>query len=658
MAPYSRMETGDVFFSQRNEAVLQRVLYNDLCRRTGKDLSEKQANRLISTVKHYMSEVYRVATPGQGVKVMNAEVLRVVLPDYMSYLDRNQRTSVESVSSVIMETEVANDSGLFIENQQQGQMDIDTAFSQLQTSRNPVTQKKVVPKDFRIPEIEMPSSSSNLEVFERMKYDREQETIRQQDERQMRLQAKESTQRQDSNKNNGEFVDASDSFNRDKKRVESENEAILVERERKRLEVRASSVFQPQAPPDIRSLFLGDRTNIDRNNGMDSLSLQPAQTQGQKLLQPEKSTIYYKETELNLFVYSGDRDWSSQAAGLAVTESRYNFTVMFDSGDQSTLRLSPTANVKFKNIVRIEFVKAIVPGEGLDILVSKDASGNYDTGLNINVLSFPYIQVRIQELDTNIYGTNQGLNASFGVLQYDANWMTDSANAGQRGYFAMIPKFIKCQKIYSPTPLATLQKLSFRFERPDGTLLSSVSDTLDISSITPSSQIATGIYGKDTVLEQCGSAYYWLKTATYFNHWTVVKGHRIQIRNVKYSGEPTILQGGAVLPEFLSYLQQDAGLLVVDTGIIEGPNFSSPSSNPQGYANAILVRGKFSDPSTGAFTTKLGNNASVTGDFDSWLSSVSCSSGRLLNQSHQVQVAMRVITREIDSAGVLRPDNL
>jgi hypothetical protein len=29
-----------------------------------------------------------------------------------------------------------------------------------------------------------------------------------------------------------------------------------------------------------------------------------------------------------------------------------------------------------------------------------------------------------------------------------------------------------------------------------------------------------------------------------------------------------------------------------------------------------------------------------------------------LNQSHQVQVSMRVIVREMDSTGFLRPDNL
>ena len=34
------------------------------------------------------------------------------------------------------------------------------------------------------------------------------------------------------------------------------------------------------------------------------------------------------------------------------------------------------------------------------------------------------------------------------------------------------------------------------------------------------------------------------------------------------------------------------------------------------------------------------------------------SGGRLINMNHQIQIIMRVITREMDSAAKLRPDNL
>ena len=57
----------DVFFGEKNETKLQRVLYTDICRRIGGDLNEKQASRLMNTVKHYMGEVYRVQGNGRSV---------------------------------------------------------------------------------------------------------------------------------------------------------------------------------------------------------------------------------------------------------------------------------------------------------------------------------------------------------------------------------------------------------------------------------------------------------------------------------------------------------------------------------------------------------------------------------------------------------------
>jgi hypothetical protein len=317
------------------------------------------------------------------------------------------------------------------------------------------------------------------------------------------------------------------------------------------------------------------------------------------------------------------------------------------------------------------------------MIVSKSGvsgAGAYDSSVNVNILSFPYIQVRIPELDTNNYGTNQGLNSAFGVLQYDGNWISDTTVATQRGYLAMIPKFMKCQKTYTPTPLATIQKLSFQFQRPDGTLLSTAADTLDIGQIFPTlavntttfslgGQVTNTNYRTDITVDVGASAYYWLKTTKYFNHWTVSRGDKIVVKNLAWATQPN----GNAIPQtgdFLSYIQQDSGLLVVDTGVITGTSISTyifqsgdvNSYNAQGYANAILVRGKFVDPTIagGLLPATLGGIADTyaPGNLSHFLTNTALVTGRLLNQSHQVQIAMRVITRELDSTGILRPDNL
>ena len=672
-----------MFFSERNEAMLQRVLYNDVCRRTGNDLNEKQATRLIKTVKHYMGEIHRVNS-SKPVSDLNKEVLRIVLPDYIMYLDRKERSDGRSITS--LSEEVSSTEVVLTETIPEGrrlQMDVGTAFSKLQSARQETKARPPI-QDFRLSLQDEPPVS--MDNFERMKQEREEEAARVSAQQQAQAQAQAQAQQRDPRMRAGgqqRFADATDVFSRGSKRATEEAEMAFAEMERKALESRAaaSQVFTTTAPPDMRALFMGDRQTLDRTRnaaaGNSTVAQDTRTTSQQMLITREPETMAYKETELNLFIYSGDRDWVSNSL-----ETRYNFTVNFDPSNMPVgLRLSPTSTVKFRNIVRVEFVKAIMPGEGLDMIVSKSGAAAYDSSVNVNLLSFPYIQVRIPELDTNNYGTNQGLNSAFGVLQYDGNWISDTSVATQRGYLAMIPKFMKCQKTYTPTPLATIQKLSFQFQRPDGTLLSTAADTLDIGQIFPTLAVNSTIftaggtavtntnYVTDVAVDIGASAYYWLKTTKFFNHWTVSKGDKIVVKNLAWASQPS---GNAVAQsaDFLSYIQQDSGFLVVDTGVITGTSISTyvfqsggtKSYNDQGYANAILVRGKFVDPTIagGLLPATLGGIADsyVSGNLSHFLTNTALVTGRLLNQSHQVQLAMRVITRELDSTGILRPDNL
>jgi len=660
----------DAYFSQKNEAMLQRVLYNDICRRTGNNLNERQATRLMKTVKYYMGEVHRVQG-NKPVNTLNSEVLSATLSDYLMYLERSERSDGRSVVSDIEEG--PGPQGQQGQQGPQGQQqiedrsrqDVGTAFSHLQASRQESKSRPPM-QDFRISlQDEGPVP---MDVFERIKKDREEEAARVSMTAATGSTIKEETtittftQKQTQQT----FAEATDVFARGSRRAEEEAEAAFAERERASLQARAaasSQVFATAPPPDMRSLFMGDRETIDRSrNRTEGIPTEVRSSGSQLLITREPDTMAYKETELNLFIYSGDRDWVSNSQ-----ETRYNFTVNFDPSNlPSGLRLNPTSTVKFRNIVRIEFVKAIVPGEGLDLMVYKTGASAYASDNNMNVLSYPYIQVRIPELDNNVYGTNNSVNSAFGVLQYDANWISDSGITTQRGFLAMIPKFLKCQKVYSPTPLATLQKLSFRFERPDGTLLSKSADTLDITNIYPSfANFGAGNYAKDATVETDASAYYFIQTSKFFNHWTVTKGDRIVVKNLKWNNPQPTGDAALQIAELLPYLQQDSGLIVVDTAVISGSGGSltlTTSYNQQGYANAIIVRGKFADPDTGVFKpVALGgvvDDYANTAKLSYYLVNNALSAGRLLNQSHQVQVSMRVITRELDSTGILRPDNL
>jgi hypothetical protein len=84
--------TRDVFFSQKNEAMLGRLLNTDFQRRLGGDLNDKQEVRLQKTIEHYMKEIYGAeANAGMSIQYLNKEVLQAVVPDYLSYLKRQSR---------------------------------------------------------------------------------------------------------------------------------------------------------------------------------------------------------------------------------------------------------------------------------------------------------------------------------------------------------------------------------------------------------------------------------------------------------------------------------------------------------------------------------------------------------------------------------------
>ena len=447
----------------------------------------------------------------------------------------------------------------------------------------------------------------------------------------------------------------------------------------------------------------------------------------QDIIKAQDDIVSYKELENNLYIYSADRDWVNNT-----TENRYNFSVTFDpANNQSGFGYNTATNIKFKNIVRIEFVKAIMPTESFDVLMTAPSggAGTPTPGLNTNIFSFPYLQVRIPELNVNGYGTNDGINNAFAAISYDAYWTSDS-NAVNRGYARMIPKFLKCQKVYYPTPLSTLQKLTFQIQRPDGTLVSTATDTLTISMVLmPTSSASTTNY-KGT-----GSTTYewlWIQTSTYFNQFMVAQGDRIVLKSIGFN--PTLAANSGFV-DIVNYLTQPQGLLVSNIGISTGAiNGYLDGANTAGYANSIIVRNSFKDPTTGATTVStwvpnyiasvatftsaatgttitpssgtvsltissglsyaagvqvLVLGATTTNNFTGVVSSYTSgtgvivintigningsfsgsvvytvtagmipSAGRLINMNHQIQIIMRVITREMDSASKLRPDNL
>jgi hypothetical protein len=371
-----------------------------------------------------------------------------------------------------------------------------------------------------------------------------------------------------------------------------------------------------------------------------------APTQPKDFLLKQDDIVKYRETEYNLVLNSKDRDWVNNTK-----ENRYTFAVQLDSGSkpQGTNAQVSITN-RFRNITKIEFVKIILPVEGLDVIVQRDcqATGSpppADPSLSfVSVLATPYITVVMDEMTGNNYGSNDKIDKSLAICQYDATWKSETTSVTtttNRGYTLFFPKFIKAQRIYAPTPLASLQKMSFSILNPENSPLSTIPDAYTVSNL---------FIGANTNITSCykdvNSNYLFIRTQTWFPVWAFSILDRIQ-----FAG----LVSTAGNDDIVTWLQQEQGHVVVQTAY-ESTNvfgrFILDGTNTAGYANYIIIRNRFNDPTDGTISRKL-FTAEVTPNID-----VVITQGAVLNLSRQVQMTLRITVRELDSTTNLRPDNI
>jgi len=576
------------FLSDRNEAMLNRLVYTDFQRRTNGDLNDTQKIRLGKTVKHYMGEVY-TNNSGKSIVELNKEVLKVVVSDFGSYLNRANISATSDIDTRMIKE------------------DVGSRFTALQNDRNGGEgQKRLMPPapDFRIP-IEDSNDTPALALFELAKKKRE---------------------------------------------VEAKREASLVPQQIQKLD----DGFSGTLLTDL------DRSGIATANPTiakpQEIRIKPALSQD--VIIPQDEILSYKENEYNLVIYSADRDWYNNQR-----ENRYNFSITFNPANNSQgFKYSPSANMRFHNITRIEMIKALVPYEQLDLVIANtgtSASPVYDTTTKNNILAYPSILLNIEELDSNVFGTDDALDRAFATLQYDAQWSSDSTLLNP-SYLAMIPKFLKCQRVYYPTPLATLTKMTIQLQTPNGNQINTSLDTLTVSNIFSSLVMPTG-YTSSSVYIGTGvkdtnnnSIYYIIQTSTYFSRFLFSKGDRIAIKGI----DPSLINdNNTAKDDWISYMQQTTGLLVVATGYTNGTVYTD-GPNTVGYCNFIVLESRFNNPTTGSTTIMPfgGTNASSQ-SLESAINNINFSAARLINLSKQVQLTFRVITRDMDSATRIRPNN-
>ena len=584
-----------LFFGKQNEEMLYGILAKNFQQRLGSQLNEKQSSRLERALEHYMSEVYE-ANAGAPVQNLNKETLSVTASDFNDYI---QRTDALASATPQMFEETSN------------------RFEQLQQERQRTLEapRPGVPDYVQTVVIKEDDSISALSLFEEAKKKRNQE-MSAQAESQMA-----------------------------KRQNAASQPLYLTGGENER--------------PDPRSLYdrpldmvVAGQQELPGRADMNPTIARPGPsamrgTLQQDMIIKQQDIQTYKETEYNLSVYSADRKWEVDNG-----ENRFNFSVNLYSGNPTNgVSVMPKATARFRNIVRIEFVKAVLPIENTDLIVRKTSTSAYDTTYLKNIFGYPFVTLNVDELDTNNYGTNNNMDNAFAILQYDANW-TDNTNS--LGFTSMIPKHMKCQRIYSPTPLATLNKLTIRLQQPNGNLVSTTPDTLDVngSFLSIGADITTyagaTLSGATKYTDSVGE-YIWIDSKKWFSKYEVAAGDRILLRNLNpLSATPTAAQ-----IDFLAFLQREDGHMVVDTATT-----AADGNNVAGYSKYIIIRSKFGDPTSGSVSVAPFGGAATNAALSTFLKTNTFSSGRLINLSHQTQLIFRIVTREYDSGSLVRPDNL
>ncbi len=629
-----------MFSSKRNKDIIK----SNIVRNCAQPLNDQHLQRLDKTINHYMKEVW-TAQNSQPISFLNREVHQISQNDFTNYL-RSSTNAIKKPSvtrsalpaqqqPTIMSTPI--DALEVVPSMMQ---DTGRSLEQLQKERQGAQPQRPPIPEFRISS-ESEDGPSPLELYEMAKLAREKEAATATQQGPPTAPVAPAAQA-------SVFPQPNDVFR-----------TILGP------DVHVPTGVAPLPPPIKTRNRETDEMSPRVANPM--LLDEPRQPSGkQNILIRQDDIQQYKEIEQNLFVNSLDRDWTKDNV---LSMNRYNFTVNFDpSAASQNQNLVPFAQKKFKNIVRVQLIKAIISRETLDVLLTKTDVSTYATTAQTNVLSFPSVNIRISELDGNNYGTNPRIDDSFGLVHYDAQWVSDPAGAAvvpssglttNNGYVSLVPKFLSCERVYEPTPLATLQKLSIRLERPtSASLLSDVSDVVTVADIYLSSGTDTSIY-RGTFAATGISPYIFIKTSKYFSKFMWEQGDRVIFRGVN----ATLSGASAATQTSVNYIEEwinrEEGHIIVGIGNSADTTVNisvNDGANTVGYANYIIIQSRFTDPAATGSTSpyNFGNESDINTAFEG----ATAYTGSGINASHQVQLVFKIVTREYDPATKLRPDNL
>ena len=384
-------------------------------------------------------------------------------------------------------------------------------------------------------------------------------------------------------------------------------------------------------------------------NDINLAQMQEALIKLQRDTQPK-----YIEKVHYININSVDRGWDTHE------ESRYNFHVKFN---QSNTFTGAGISQLYRNVVSVELVSAILPMDSSII--------PFDTRLYNGLMKYPYLLLRIDELDSVFRGTNNWVDRAFSTLLFDkvffssvlsTEYTTGTSsivnstpkqgftNEYNRGFMKYNPAYFEKKKFYN-NPLASLNRMTISITDPRGNFINTESDVLNTSNISFTSNLS--VIGNNLELDASNAYPYCtqsnfkmieIETTTYFSNRLFRIGDRVVIRN--YATDVTLGGNNAI---FNSFINRTEGHTIINLELEDNGNTNTDN---RGFLHKLYIsppgtmdaENKTVEPGTYYDNTTLNFTGAVM--------------GTLINIDLQTHLLFRIVTRDPDTSSTLQPINI
>jgi len=389
---------------------------------------------------------------------------------------------------------------------------------------------------------------------------------------------------------------------------------------------------------------------VNNNEAQPNSSSDLAKLQSELIKLQRDNQPKYIEKVHYINVNSVDRLWENSA------ESRFSFKVQFNQGSGFD---GAAISQLYRNIVSVELVSAILP---MDTTIN-----TFDTRIYGGLMKYPYLLLRIDELDGVFRGTNNWADRAFSTLLFDKVYYTNTLSTDYisgtssivnstpktsfypeylRGFMKFNPAYFEKKKFYN-NPLASLNKLTITITDPRGNSFNTQNDFLSISNIGFTSSLNT-ISGLELApslsfpyVNQSNYKMIKVTSSSTFSNRLFRVGDRLLFKG--FSSNVSLATNNST---FNSFITRTEGHVIVNLDLEDN---TAASGNKSFLSNLyISPPGEYSSTSN----TVSGYYDNTTLDF------TNATFGSVINMDLQSHLLFRIVTRDPDTSGVMKPINV